>query len=237
MRARQLGRKWVLRACGRALFREVGQRWEAGEREFRHWRPRNPNPRLAAHRSFAEVVVQDQAAVEEACLRQKVYGEPKFFLTRNVALGLQCLAYMCNLADSMGYHTAVEALEKVWKRALKAEIKGLSRILFVPPKDKAKHINYLKDCFRRGTSGDLDSGSFLARFPPMPRVMGLESIISNFIRKEVFDIFGSEIVAVFWLVDILVCAEPYFPNFCGHEGMQLFYSIFPMASPIELVEG
>lgn len=34
VRARQLGRKWVLRACGRALFREIGRRWAAGEMKY-----------------------------------------------------------------------------------------------------------------------------------------------------------------------------------------------------------
>lgn len=113
-----MGRKWVLRACARALFRAVGVQWHAGEIRKTSEIPRRlplSETLRARQQDIAEYTFQSHKRAELACLAHKNHCEKDFFIT---GIQLECLAYLIGLAEVNGFQMALALLGKVWWRAV-----------------------------------------------------------------------------------------------------------------------
>lgn len=120
LRARYVGKSWVMRACGRALFRAVIQRWEAGEIRLDSIASSSFQPRPPAHGEdayldmqweLAHRVGQSAEAIRHSWARWKAHGGKRPFSP----ITIDDLVYLCNLAESMGFERTVGQLEKVGK--------------------------------------------------------------------------------------------------------------------------
>lgn len=112
--ARHKGRKWVLRACGRALFRAVAGRWEAGDMRFQSVLSNPPAEHeeyQGLQRAMAQRAFQSIDLVRRTWARRKAHGCRSRDGSRNVVLCLQDLVYLCNLAESKGYSSIVKLLD------------------------------------------------------------------------------------------------------------------------------
>lgn len=131
----------MLRACARALLREVGRRWEArGEIQCDSAVPIEHAPggelpaytdeQLLEQHRLGKLAVDSQEPARMACLTMK-FLHPSIGGTLGVQGGLfpprrmlewfcyLIVAYACNLADTMGFPMAAGLSEKVRERACK----------------------------------------------------------------------------------------------------------------------
>lgn len=113
--ARHLGKKWVLRACGHALFADIAARYEAGVANFvypgpvEHWRP------------LLELglrVAGEGPRLFSASARLKVKALRVVVRSRDDDEELHpgCLFYLGALAESLGFGSVGRVLAMVWHR-------------------------------------------------------------------------------------------------------------------------
>lgn len=214
--ARRLGRKWVLRACGRALFREVARRWKAGELQYdaAYWGFNLSDEEFADHRSFAETAVQKRAAVEAACLLQKarfglVAAKDKdsrvFYAGR-----LEFLVYLCNLAEFKGFAMTLNSLEMVWVRASECEdVKSKIRYFF--RERTAECLAKLQEAFEGGRRLLPHAEDFLSVFNPIKFTPSYH-LFAGGIHCSAFTLLGPEVVGALWLVSFLANARLHSSN-------------------------
>lgn len=109
IRARSLGRRWVLRACSRALFNDVAMRVATGIDAFEgsetvpNWVPWTARA-LIAHSLTTFRAWPRVKNVFDASNSESFYLGPFF--------------YVCRLAQSRGFNIIVGSLERVWKQAV-----------------------------------------------------------------------------------------------------------------------
>lgn len=113
--ARRLGRKWVLRASGWALFRAVGRRWEAGEMKYDSAQP-DFEPRSQRLQNFQNIIAENVTSPEmevhlRRCSAQEAIPRLGLFVRYSE------LAYLCKLAELKNFFMAVGVLEGVWRAA------------------------------------------------------------------------------------------------------------------------
>lgn len=123
VRARSLGRKWVLGACGRALFADVAARYKAGIGDFEF-----PNPAQGweAARPLGRHVAETCQRQIGSAVRLKASAEPHIITGYGVRQ-LGCFLYVSALAESRGFASVVETPGTTWERAvfsLRAENPG-----------------------------------------------------------------------------------------------------------------
>lgn len=113
VRTRSMGRKWVLRACGRALFADIAARYMAGVENFDFpgpalvWEPRRGLGLFAAQRFSGHVRV---------CLYSKRRARSVSY-REGVLIRPGCFLYLYRLAESRGFDAVVHVLEEIWARA------------------------------------------------------------------------------------------------------------------------
>lgn len=112
MRARSLDRKWVLRACSRALFEDVATRYQAGVENFEFpggqaWEPQVELGRFAAQnfRGHVRVSTQRKTSTVPSLYEDIVVRPGSFF-------------YLYRLAYFRNFCMVVRILEKIWERAV-----------------------------------------------------------------------------------------------------------------------
>lgn len=114
VRTCSMGRKWALRACGRALFGDIGRRVAAGVADFKGseavsnwdaWRA-SLGGATGHSREFFSTMVGVKASYfgSAASLTNATAIDPCFFF------------YICCLAESRGFNLIVGKMEIVWKR-------------------------------------------------------------------------------------------------------------------------
>lgn len=114
VRARSLGRKWGLRACGRALFADVAARYKAGIMNFEYLGPaQNWDECCSLGRHVAESS-QKQFRVAQR-MKAQLNTETQYSTFSH--LNLDCFFYVSLLAESRGFLAVFGILERVWKRA------------------------------------------------------------------------------------------------------------------------
>lgn len=187
-----------MHVCGRALFREVARRWQAGEMQYDevlwHHKPVSEEE-LGAHSHFADVVLQQQGTIEKACLIQKVHHKTNF--CRDSALRLEILVFLCNLAEKMGYYNVLDALEMVWGRAV-AE-RDIKLLQFSSSGGYEVISSVLQADFEGGRRRSLDAPEFFSEF----RIMGYGRAGANMsygIQYSGMELLRQEILGAFWLV-------------------------------------
>lgn len=116
VRARHFGKKWVLRACGRALFADIAAWYNTEVSKFVFPGPAQRWERL--HQKFGRQVAGDSMrlfragpGLKAASLRP---SDPHF---RDEFLFPCCLLYLKMLAESRGFGNAEGALATVWDRS------------------------------------------------------------------------------------------------------------------------
>lgn len=119
MSARHLGRRWVLRSCGRALFRVVAERWEAGDIAFD--KVPVPEAELSLKRAQVRKALASQNVLEGLWARHQSH-----FLTFSdsgvmvdLSISTENLVFLCNHAEARGFKTSMVLIERVWARASK----------------------------------------------------------------------------------------------------------------------
>lgn len=135
VRTRHLGRKWALRASGRALFRELGQIWEAGRIKFdsayegQHGVVALPESIRNPQSALARKAISNLAALENGFRRRKTAyaGDENIRPTSQawrmirgyeserfpIQIFDEHFVFVCNLANAMGFHTALSSLERL----------------------------------------------------------------------------------------------------------------------------
>lgn len=109
--ARHLGKKWVMRSCGRALFRALAECWEAGEMKVQMvGEPIADRPHTEMQRFLALKAAQNGLAVRRAFAAWKARG---IGLPDGSYTYYEDVVYLCNLAESKGFLTAATLLDKV----------------------------------------------------------------------------------------------------------------------------
>lgn len=115
-----VGRRWVLRACGHALFSDVVRRYEVGVAAFE---PRslvqNWETRLELVRDMAGSI----SRVRKISLNLKVFNTTGNRFLEDLLL-VTPFAYVAMLAESRGFRRVVGALGLVWERAI-SDLQGL----------------------------------------------------------------------------------------------------------------
>lgn len=110
--ARNLGRRWVLLACGRAIFTNVASRYKDMATRYEHLGPpENWDPRWEIGRHMADNG-QRQFWVWAQLKAQAVV--PSF-----CKLNIGCFFYVAMLAAFLKFDFLVGALEKAWERAVR----------------------------------------------------------------------------------------------------------------------
>lgn len=113
VRARHLGKKWVLRACGRALFSEVARHFEAGVAHFVFPGPaENWEPFLELARRVAgdgPRLFRDSTRLIRACANP----DPPL---PDEEIHPGCLFYLGTLAESRGFKIVAGIFATVWHR-------------------------------------------------------------------------------------------------------------------------
>lgn len=207
--ARACGKKWALRVCGRALFREIGLRWRAGEINYNKtpWRSGIRGAEMASHMESVEKLLQRRRAVERACLVQKVYEQPQFIL--GDALRMELLVYMCNLAESMGFIMALDAFERVWERALVGRsVMEVQRSFSAA--DFTLHVSTMQADFRKVRLHSVEAPHLFAGFRNW---YAISVFVTRGISQEAVSLLCNESVGSFWLLSFLLVVSLYV-----HEG-------------------
>lgn len=128
VRARRFGKKWALRACGHALFHATEEQWETGDvpgfTEDWGWMQYLQRPEYQGARqnrlNLAHRAVENRQAVRRAWARMKVVGGD---IPNSQELLAEDVVFVCNLAESKGYHSVVRSLESLCLR-VSQEIQG-----------------------------------------------------------------------------------------------------------------
>lgn len=196
-----------MRSCGRALFREVARRWDAGEVKYdaaEAWQRKSiSEEQLAAHSSFAKLAIEKQEVVEMACLLQKVHNKPNFRI--GWALRLDFLVYLCNLAEGMGYGMALKALERVWGGAM--EERSIRSSIYIKPDEPSSYMPrfllQLQTDFEGGRSRSLDAPDIFSEFQNSKNVQN-DVNMSYRILYTGLDLLCPELLGAFWLVSFLL---------------------------------
>lgn len=154
--ARHLGRKWVLRACGRALFRAVGERWEAGEMKLDSVGRLVEDHHLEEQRQKEQRVLARRAAqsgmeIRGAWARWKAYG----IVQPVTGIYIDDLAYLSNLAEYKNFSTVVDLLDQGCRKNLHSF--SLSRFL-----GRRDLPNSSPKFFAEGTCAVLKSADFIS---------------------------------------------------------------------------
>lgn len=104
----------VLRACGRALFREIGRRWEAGEIRF-DAAAGNGNSLSAEDKEAQRALARSAFEISQA-LRYWSHWSPRsvyhLYLYQGFTMLMVDLVYLLNLAESRGFQTVVCLIDK-----------------------------------------------------------------------------------------------------------------------------
>lgn len=113
--ARHLGRKWVLRACGRALFRAVTQLFESGKLNVFSEDPDDSiligeaqQEDLEMQRILAKKLEQGWEVVTRIWLSWKAQRGDR---PDDCSAFMEDIVFLCNLAESKGFNAAVVHLE------------------------------------------------------------------------------------------------------------------------------
>lgn len=114
VRARSLGRKWVLRACGRALYADVASRYKAGIGRFEY---SGPITNWADCCALGRFLAENAERQFRFCEGEKTFKGTR----RNRYLNLPCFFYVCNLANSRGFDQVLGVLRQAWDRAVLRE--------------------------------------------------------------------------------------------------------------------
>lgn len=117
VRTRSMGRRWALRACGRALFADVAARYKAGVVDF-DYQGQHPTV-LVTCCNVGFHVAETGPRQFKTCARVKALDSHMFsphhpgaFLDRG------CFFYLSMLANSRGFSRMAGVLELVWERAV-----------------------------------------------------------------------------------------------------------------------
>lgn len=124
VRARSLGRRWVLRACGHALFADVAARYKAEVVGFEYEGPDATH--WNACRTLGRHVAETGERQSRMCVRIKSLISHFFEGIEAVSLyiDLGCFVYLFKLAESRGFNGVVKMLEKVWERMVLGPRRG-----------------------------------------------------------------------------------------------------------------
>lgn len=194
--ARHMGRKWVLRACNRALFKDVAKRVAVGVAQFEGpetipnwekwtaalWGATEHGPELFREWTRLKALCQSPISTD--------------------IVDLNLFFYHCRLAESRGFSFTVGILERVWERAVSMvsidSAPGFSR----------KHWGAVFDALRVAESPDLGFVPFEDfagdQFFPGPLELGCSSLrVADVAKVEVclfkvaVDIWPSEMMCFF----------------------------------------
>lgn len=185
----------MLRSCGRALFREVGRRWQSGVVNYGRRRGPTTIQLRDKQRDIAELAVVSREAAENAILLQKTHSIPEGNQIYGV-VWMEYFVYMCNLAESMGFVAVLGDLEEVWA-------KTPCRWMITPP--EFKYANNSDDVFRRGRVQSIDDADFFHIFRPnnINKLMYKNSCAES-IKMKAVPLLGKEILAAVWLAFFLL---------------------------------
>lgn len=112
VRACRLGKKWVLRACGRSLITNVASRHKAGIAGFKYpGRAQNWDACCACVIHLAGNFQRHFLVAEHS----KVLAVRD---TSGTSLSLEGFFYLCALAESCGFRIIVRNLQEVWHRVV-----------------------------------------------------------------------------------------------------------------------
>lgn len=133
VRARHLGRKWVLRACGRALFRETAKLWEEGRVRFIHNVGLTlQEPFLSQQHALVSRVTGKQRSFELAWERLKTYHA---YYPDTAGMGPrpglivngEYLAGLCVLAENKRWNNVMSRLDMMWNMTFQGDIESLEQ--------------------------------------------------------------------------------------------------------------
>lgn len=113
----------MLRSCGRALFRAVAERWEAGGIKFNADKGiPSTESALALQQSLGQEAIKLRAKLEEIWVQIQSHlsevDDPNIAAPGWDLYG-ENLVFLCNLADAKGFKKITLLLEKVWARTSK----------------------------------------------------------------------------------------------------------------------
>lgn len=113
--AQSKGRKWVLRACSRALFADVASRYKTGVENFEFPAPvHNWEPPL----ELGQIAAQNFPGHVRVCTYRKTLNGITHMDSILTRPGI--FFYMYRLAHARGFGTIVRMLEEIWERAVSA---------------------------------------------------------------------------------------------------------------------
>lgn len=112
VRAHSLGRKWVLRACGRSLFADVAARFEAGVASF----DGIPPPHFQAWVNLGRLGTGNGQKVQSIWARNK-FDTAMSVIVRDT-VHICSFFYLCGLVKVRGFMAILDLLERSWDQAV-----------------------------------------------------------------------------------------------------------------------
>lgn len=198
--ARHFGRKWVLRACGCALFADVTRRVAAGVANFE-----GPEliPKWDAWTAALRGVTGHGPELFKEWIRLKATC-PAPLSTDMVDLNLYF--YLCRLAESRGFGFTARILERVWERTVATvPVVGFPR----------NQWSTVFEALRVAEASDLGFQPFgdFAGSQFFPGPLDLSFVLGPVEKTEVevhlfrvsVDLLNSEMMCLLWLLFILTC--------------------------------
>lgn len=184
LHAHHMGRKWVLRACGRALSRAVSQRWEAGDMRLEPYD--DPETGLPGDQGTNIGSSEFELGCDVCQDGEEIRGFMTTWKARRGSIPqkhttLEDLVYFCNLAESMGFERIVGQLEKV----------GMGLVIW------RSQYRYCKGCVQHFQAKRLLPHSD-------PDFFHTEKTIAGYIAEEVAAVLGVEVLTGLGLVSFLV---------------------------------
>lgn len=119
----------MLLSCGRALFRAVAERWEAGGIKYvlgnsdeSEEDSLSTDTLLAWRQALGRGAIQSRAAIEAAWVLVRSHTltqEEVDEFSPHWGLYAETLVFLCNLAQAKGFKITLQLFERVWARALR----------------------------------------------------------------------------------------------------------------------
>lgn len=198
MLARRFGRRWLLRSCGRALFRAVAQRWEAGEITFDsdiNDDSFDPLPAyiVSLQKTLGREAIASRDGLRASWLTLKSRSKNPDFTVVSAQHSFpiplvfgEYFLYLCNLAEERGFGETLRLLERVWALAA-TKFTATCRVDFRRWRDLPVSTPHFF------TTYDVDRGAAWSPFRIPERVLSTS-----------FVFLPPEMMSVIWLLAFLV---------------------------------
>lgn len=227
--ARHLGRKWALRACGRALFADVGRRIAAGVEAFEGSEAvPNWDVWTAALRGIAS---HGPGLFSEWTRLKATY--PAFLSMYFVDLSL--FFYLCRLAESRGFDSVAGILARVWDQTFSVLSETRFPSLYwgtVFQQLRATEVPNLRFFpFQDFAGSQFFPGPLEA--PEGVLARGIITELQTRLLRSLVDILPSEVVCVLWLLfNIRYTNDTSFKSMNQEILVKLFQGLGPMLEGI-----